>query len=111
MATLGQAVLAGNKVVEGRQAEALAAVPAAYDSTGRTLVTFSDAQAVVQEGWDRRHGKAASGKSKAKAAPTPPPAPEFPGARIGGSREQSAFRLLMEVRWPGRVATGTCLVA
>jgi len=93
--TIGKAVVQGCQDVATKAQQAVDVLPEAVE-VGRPLVTFSDAQALVQERWDRQQGQAAKNK-QLKHPPPPPLEQQFPGCRIGGSRQQSAFWMIMEV--------------
>lgn len=94
--SIAQALAQASQAIASKAKNAMEFLPAAPEAR-RTIVSFSDAQACVQEQLDRKLGRKESTKSKSKEKLPPPPDQSFPGAKINGSREGNAFWMLMEV--------------
>ncbi len=95
--SMGQALAESVQAISNKS-QAVLHVLKPETETGRTIVSFSDAQAVVQEHQERKLGRKDAAKSKFKDKALLPTDQSFPGATINGSRENSAFWMLMEVR-------------
>jgi len=105
--TLAEALNAGRDVFERARAS-LDQLPQP-DADGQAPATLSDAVQLVQERQSLQH-QHKEPKQKPKAKEPAPADPAFPGIRIGGGKDNSAYWTLVDVRVDPRSNTNSSAV-